>query len=332
MKKIIFISVIFLLLNNYTKSQIQVDDNGNVGIGEFLGGTPQHTLQVNGHTYLSCQPATSGLYFTNDGVYPAISPQWGNSARLGTSSSNQFWKIYSRYIYMNGSLVLTSDIKTKNNIRKINGSLSKIVKLKPIKYDFKHSSDDNSPKEMKERINKANKDQVGFVAQEMAKVIPEIVLYDEDSKLYGIDYIKLTPYLVDAITEQQAIIQNLEKEIEEIKNNCCKSNESKSQLKTATKINSELNNNSSSNKLFQNNPNPFTESTQINYFLANDANKASINIYDMTGAQLKSYNLTAKGQGKIVINGGELRTGMFIYALIVDGQLIDSKQMILTHN
>jgi len=40
---------------------------------------------------------------------------------------------------------------------------------------------------------------------------------------------------------------------------------------------------------------------------------------------------TEKGKSSITINGGELYSGMFIYALVVDGAEIDNKRMILTN-
>lgn len=48
------------------------------------------------------------------------------------------------------------------------------------------------------------------------------------------------------------------------------------------------------------------------------------------GKQLKSYSLHNKGEGSIEINAGEFYPGMFTYALIVNGVLVDSKKMILT--
>jgi len=50
----------------------------------------------------------------------------------------------------------------------------------------------------------------------------------------------------------------------------------------------------------------------------------------MNGTQLKSIELHPKGNGSITINGGEFNAGMYIYTLIADGQVIDTKQMILT--
>jgi hypothetical protein len=50
----------------------------------------------------------------------------------------------------------------------------------------------------------------------------------------------------------------------------------------------------------------------------------------MNGVQLKSYSIPEKGKGNITIQGAEFSAGMYLYALIADGKVIDTKRMILT--
>ena len=87
-----------------------------------------------------------------------------------------------------------------------------------------------------------------------------------------------------------------------------------------------------SSKLFQNNPNPFNDNTEISYFLSENISSASIIIYNMNGVQINQYLLSTTGSGKIIINSSELVPGMYIYALIADKVEIDTKRMILTDN
>ena len=57
---------------------------------------------------------------------------------------------------------------------------------------------------------------------------------------------------------------------------------------------------------------------------------AMLNIYNMNGTQLKSIDIQQTGSGSITINGSEFGAGMYMYALIVDGNIIDTKNMVLT--
>jgi hypothetical protein len=117
-------------------------------------------------------------------------------------------------------------------------------------------------------------------------------------------------------------------------NNCCTTGSLKGIRSTdSTNQTSGINSNNESvanSVLYQNNPNPFSVSTTINYFLDEKATNAAIYIFDMQGTLLKTINLTTTGKGNIVINGGELNAGMYMYSLVANGKEIDTKRMILT--
>jgi len=82
--------------------------------------------------------------------------------------------------------------------------------------------------------------------------------------------------------------------------------------------------------LYQNNPNPFSEKTEIRFLLPESVNAATLYIYDMQGTQLKSIPVQQRGNGSVVIHGSELQAGMYLYALTADGQEVDTKRMMLT--
>jgi len=83
--------------------------------------------------------------------------------------------------------------------------------------------------------------------------------------------------------------------------------------------------------LYQNNPNPFSEKTEIKFYVPENSSNAFICIYDMTGSELMKLNVT-KGHSSVTISGSQLKAGMYLYSLIVDGKEIDTKRMILTNN
>jgi hypothetical protein len=83
-------------------------------------------------------------------------------------------------------------------------------------------------------------------------------------------------------------------------------------------------------RLFQNVPNPFSIDTEIKFTIPENANSARLLIHDMQGAEIKSYIITQKGLGTIIVNGFELTAGMYLYTLLIDNKIIDTKRMILT--
>ncbi len=100
-----------------------------------------------------------------------------------------------------------SDQRVKSNVKPTNYGLKSILTLNPVQYDH-HSSEfiDGSI-----IIKDDSHEDLGFLAQEVYEVIPEIVVKpeDEESQLWSLNYEKLTPVLVKAIQEQQEEIEEL---------------------------------------------------------------------------------------------------------------------------
>ena len=82
--------------------------------------------------------------------------------------------------------------------------------------------------------------------------------------------------------------------------------------------------------LYQNTPNPFSNETVIRYEIPENAGKCQLHILNMTGSLLKTISINAPGIGSTVIHGRELKQGMYLYSLVIDGQIIDTKQMMFT--
>ena len=61
-----------------------------------------------------------------------------------------------------------------------------------------------------------NKQQIGFSAQEVEKIFPELVITDANG-YKAVDYGKLSPVLVEAIKEQQKKMDEMKQEIEDLK-------------------------------------------------------------------------------------------------------------------
>jgi hypothetical protein len=82
-------------------------------------------------------------------------------------------------------------------------------------------------------------------------------------------------------------------------------------------------------KLKQNQPNPFNGQTTINYFLPESTQKAQLQINDINGKILKVETITSTGHGQLNFDAKALPQGTYSYSLLVDGQLVETKQMIL---
>jgi Uri superfamily endonuclease len=191
--------------------------------------------------------------------------------------------------------------------------------MKGLKYDFiSQGTDTITNEKVKNERLKHEKNKLGFIAQELEKIVPEAVLYKEEEDRYYIDYIAIIPVIVEAMKEQQVHIDKLESEISNLKST---SKEKSTSLGTED---------GQIATLGQNIPNPFNENTQIAISLPKSVNKATLYIYNMQGVQIKSFSLNERGDTSVTIEGNSLKAGMYLYTLIANGKEVDTKKMILT--
>ena len=85
----------------------------------------------------------------------------------------------------------------------------------------------------------------------------------------------------------------------------------------------------SQNTVLQNYPNPFKNTTQIIYNVLNASAQAFINVYDITGREIKSVYIAEKGKSKITLDCTDLKSGVYFYRLSVDNMIVDTKKMIV---
>ena len=57
---------------------------------------------------------------------------------------------------------------------------------------------------------------------------------------------------------------------------------------------------------------------------------ASLIIYNLEGKELKNIQVNERGKTTLKISGGEFNPGMYLYTLMADGKVIDTKRLILT--
>ena len=107
------------------------------------------------------------------------------------------------------SFVNMSDKKYKKDITVINGALDKVKSIEGVTFKW---NEETYPYDAPEG------EQVGLIAQDVEKIMPDIVSTDSSGDK-SISYDRLTPLLIEAIKEQQKTIDDLKEEVENLKNN-----------------------------------------------------------------------------------------------------------------
>jgi hypothetical protein len=81
--------------------------------------------------------------------------------------------------------------------------------------------------------------------------------------------------------------------------------------------------------LSQNLPNPFSNETRITVKLPEDVKSAYLALYDLRGKQVTSMPVSPKGSSIVILFAEKLEQGTYIYSLIADGKILDSKRMVV---
>lgn len=174
----------------------------NIYIGDYAGYNNTGTANVFiGHDVGFNETGSNLLYIDNSNTTTPLI--WGDFAnnRLvinGNAASNS----NNRTFFSNGQAGGTtawfndSDRRLKKNISTIQSPLQKIQELRGVNYEWKDSK------------NHHNGLRMGFIAQEVLAIVPEVV--DSTGGHYSMQYAPLTALLVEAVKEQQTQISQLQ--------------------------------------------------------------------------------------------------------------------------
>lgn len=148
----------------------------------------------------------------NGGMYRQAGGGWYNYFHVGnncmgindSTTSSSYGAYLTGAFYATGNITAYSDKRVKENIVQIDDALEKVNKLEGVYYN--RIDDESKTKE------------IGFIAQDVNEVVPELVTYAEDVDQYGVKYQNTTALLVEAVKELTQQVNDLKKELEEIKN------------------------------------------------------------------------------------------------------------------
>ena len=134
-----------------------------------------------------------------------------NAGNVGIGTTAPTAKLQVNGDIIANSIAGSSDIRFKKNIKTVENALDKVKALRGVYFNWN--------KEAFPEKNFGSQDELGFIAQEVEKVVPEIVTKENTKDEYrSVKYDKLVALLVEAIKEQQKQIDSLKIQINK-KNN-----------------------------------------------------------------------------------------------------------------
>ena len=339
------------IISNYSGEAINFDSYRGIYYTDFTtealfnSQRPQYGFSVGAKNAF-----TAFFYNGNSYPYPVITAQAKSSQGvlfMGRNANNDVTskiEANGRFVSNVGFHTIATTTNTTRNAQSVTNALDGINSLTPITYTL-NTQGRTTPVENSEQQSDITSDpqkplyeidtrilsimeaeqqrpKYGFVVQELERAFPNVV-YTTDTGEKAIAYQEIIPVLVCAIKEQQELIDNLNEEIEELKQPVTtQRQQAPAALQGAIADGSAM--------LMQNTPNPFNQATEIGYRLPEGTATAMIMLCDMNGKMLQTYPLPVNTTaGTLTIQAGSYTPGMYLYTLLVDGAQIDTKQMII---
>lgn len=181
--------------------KLVVKNNGNVGIGTT---NPQNKLDIDGGNGNVLRLMNGGdLVYTADNdnsrgvaTYCGTGNTSFSFVGFGTGASSATINLTT------GAVTGSSDIRLKDHIKNIDSVSERLMKLRPVTYNYKTDPSVVVP---------------GLIAQEVDTVFPDVVVHPEtDKDYYSIYYQYFIPYIIKGFKEQQAEIEQLKKDHKEL--------------------------------------------------------------------------------------------------------------------
>jgi len=219
---------------NSPKITFQGANTGHVGINEFVPASDLHVVKKNRQNGSFPTLTVTGVgagggngqsvialtteYALGNNLTSDYDPNYGHSQGWGIiargfnennsndlafgfwSSRTGGWKQAPMVLKTNGDLTIagslsqSSDLNLKEKISNLSNSLEKILQLNGVNFEWKD--------------DKTNQKNIGFIAQEVKKIFPELVKGEEGNM--SVDYVSLVPVLVEAVQELNQKNQDLE--------------------------------------------------------------------------------------------------------------------------
>ena len=305
-----------------------------VGYFEYVPSTPTQSIQsyISAHVnnpysernygvYLDAGYATSGWNF---GVSGVLSGNNGGTGIYGSSHLDEGFNTGGRYAGLfHGDLKTTdavyasayntlADSKLNKNSRQLeNGTLDKLMQMSVYGYELEQFEVDNGNSAISlgyynDDSGILEKEHFGLSGQEVKEIYPNLVSENQDGYL-SVNYVEMVPLLIRSIQELKAELDA---------------------LKSTTNVQARVWDKGVT--LYQNTPNPFNEKCMINCTIPQDIKTATFYLYDYNGRQIQSRTISERGNVQITVEGAPLEAGIYLYSLVVDGNLVDTKRMMYT--
>ena len=168
----------------------------SAGNGTSVEGISSTGFGVIGQTSSSSTMAVMGLNY--GGGYGVYGYATGGGFGVTGISATGYAVYASGKAGGTGNWVSGSDARLKKDVRDASYGLREVLRMRPVTYKLKEGD---------------GRTHLGFIAQEVQTIVPEVVTPLGQGDLLGVEYSSLVPVLAKSIQEQQTIIERQQAQI-----------------------------------------------------------------------------------------------------------------------
>jgi hypothetical protein len=205
-----------VVANGGTGATTAADARTNLNVPTRTGGDASGTWSINvtgnagssttsanctGNAATATNPQSGGSFITSSNIGGQSVNYAGTAGIANSLGGSTAYTVGS--LYSNGNVTAYSDDRLKNRLGYIDGAVAKVMSLKGFYYE---------PNDTAKAMGVVDKRQVGLSAQDVLAVLPDAICIDRYDYLM-VDYSRIVPLLVEAIKEQQILIEALSKKV-----------------------------------------------------------------------------------------------------------------------
>ena len=196
-------------LNNTADSVVVKLADGTLAVREVSSLSEFQILSISSDT----------IYLTNGGFvklpddtnagWTSNTDTTSTSKYVGIGTSSPSFQLHVNGKFKSDGITESSDKRFKQNVVPLSNALEQVLALNGVSYQWKYDDKQFAGRGFDQRTH------VGFIAQDVEQIIPEVVDTDTDG-FKSVQYSHIVPILVEAIKQQQHLIDALNQKVEAI--------------------------------------------------------------------------------------------------------------------
>jgi hypothetical protein len=264
----------------------------------------QNALDIFSHT------SSNNLYSAINWVNNTTTKAWA----VKNGAQDEFFVYGNGQAYSYGWNTI-SDSTMKENVFAIHNALNTTLKLQGVTYNLKNNNGLAKPDRY-----------MGLIAQAVERVVPEVVTTNSNG-LKTIAYSNMVGLLVEAIKDEDNKVNALQKKLDS-----CIEATKRISLNQNKKDNRNESDTSNQARLYPCSACPVDQQMVFHCYVPLKTKNARLMVFDMNGGLKKAITINGKSNQMINVNKGELVPGMYYYSLMIDGNEVDTKKVIMTQD